>query len=65
MKTMPDSIIVPTVDWQYDLAYLTPLQIWLAPYEIWWELFLWAVFAFLLFYKIYQYLILPHLHESA
>ncbi len=61
---MPDSIIVPSFDPNYDLAYLSPFQRALVPYEVWWELFLWAVFAFFLFFIIYHYLIHPYLHES-
>lgn len=61
---MPESIIVPTFDPNYDLAFLTPLQMALAPYEVWWSLFLWSVFAFMLFFKIHQYLISPYLNDS-
>ncbi|NCP67406.1 hypothetical protein GW756_04015 [bacterium] len=61
---MPESIIVPSFDPNYDLAYLTPLQLFLAPYEVWWELCLWTVFAFALAFKIYQYLIYPYLYDT-
>ncbi len=61
---MPESIIVPVVDSNYDLAYLSPFQMALAPYEVWWTLFLWITFAVVLFYKFYQYLIDPYLHET-
>jgi hypothetical protein len=59
---MPESIIVPVIDSNYDLAYLSPLQAALAPYEVWWSLGLWAVFAFLLFFQLHKYLIAPYLH---
>lgn len=61
---MPESIIVPTLDPNYDLAALSPLQQALLPYEIWWELFLWALFAAILSWKFYEYIIKPYLNES-
>jgi hypothetical protein len=61
---MPESIIVPVVDRNYDLAHLSPFQSALVPYEVWWELFLWGLFGLILFYKLYHYLILPYLDES-
>ena len=58
---MPASIIVPSLDPNYDLVVLSPLQIALVPYEGWWSLFLWTMFAFLLFYQIYKNLLAPYL----
>lgn len=61
---MSESIIVPVIDSNHDFAYLSQFQMALAPYETWWELFLWVVFAVLFFYKLHQYLIAPYLHET-
>ena len=61
---MPESIVVPVVDSNYDLAHLSPFQVALAPYEMWWELILWTAFGVLFFYKFYQYLVVPYLHET-
>jgi len=58
---MPSSIIVPTLDSQYDLAGLSPLQAGLLPFEPWWELCLWTLFVALLVWKVYQYLLSPYL----
>ncbi len=61
---MPESIIMPTIDPSFDLVRLNPFQAFLLPYEMWWSLFLWIVFAALLSYQIFRYLIAPYLHET-
>jgi|GEM_PF-4813527 len=61
---MPESIIIPELDANYDLATLYPLQQFLVPYEAWWEFVLWVLFATILLWKIYEYIIKPYLNES-
>ena len=57
---MPESIVVPEFDGAYDLVTLTPLQEWLLPFLVWWELGLWVLFGVLLIWKGYQYLLAPY-----
>jgi len=58
---MPDSIIVPEVDPNYDLAVINSLQSALLPYEVWWSLGLWALFAATLSFVFYHYVLSPYL----
>lgn len=57
---MLDSILVPTADTNYDLAFLYPLQQMMLPFEPWWELCLWIAFGTTLIWQGYGYLIKPY-----
>ena len=59
-----ETLIVPTVDPNYDLATISAWQQALVPYLVYWQKVLWSLFVFTLTWRLTQYLVLPNVKRS-